>query len=79
MNPAQDFVKRVVALPGDRLRLINKRVYINGALVAEPYTQYIPRAPQVLIATTSLAPNLPITEWMRDGGNKCQNWWRITS
>ena len=30
VNPAQDFVKRVVALPGDRLRLINKRVYVNG-------------------------------------------------
>ncbi len=44
VNPAQDFVKRVVALPGDRLRLINKRVYINGALVAEPYTQYIQTA-----------------------------------
>jgi len=42
VNPAQDFVKRVVAVPGDRLRLINKRVYINGALVPEPYVQYIP-------------------------------------
>jgi len=41
VNPAQDFVKRVVALPGDRLRLINKRVYINGAPVEEPYAQYI--------------------------------------
>ena len=41
VNPAQDFVKRVVAVPGDRLRLINKRVYINGAPLQEPYTQYI--------------------------------------
>jgi signal peptidase I len=41
VNPAQDFVKRVVAVPGDRLRLINKRVYINGAAVEEPYAQYI--------------------------------------
>jgi signal peptidase I len=41
VNPAQDFVKRVVAVPGDRLRLINKRVYVNGALVQEPYVQYI--------------------------------------
>ena len=41
VNPAQDFVKRVVAVPGDRLRLINKRVYINGAPVEEPYTQHI--------------------------------------
>jgi signal peptidase I len=40
VNPAQDFVKRVVALPGDRLRLIDKRVYINGAAVDEPYAQH---------------------------------------
>src|SRR5277367_6685712 len=40
VNPAQDFVKRVVALPGDRLRLIDKRVYVNGTAVAESYTQY---------------------------------------
>jgi signal peptidase I len=31
----------VVALPGDRLRLIGKRVYVNGALVDEPYVQHI--------------------------------------
>jgi len=54
-------VKRVVALPGDRLRLINKRVYINGALVAEPYTQYIRRL-EVLTSTTSRAPNLPSSQ-----------------
>jgi signal peptidase I len=41
VNPAQDFVKRVVALPGDRLRLINKRVFINGVALPEPYVQYI--------------------------------------
>jgi signal peptidase I len=41
MNPAQDFVKRVVALPGDRLRLINKRVFVNGLPVREPYVQFI--------------------------------------
>jgi signal peptidase I len=41
VNPAQDFVKRVVALPGDRLRLVNKRVFVNGLLVREPYVQFI--------------------------------------
>jgi len=40
INPAQDFVKRVVALPGDRLRLIDKRVYVNGVVQVEPYVQY---------------------------------------
>src|SRR5271165_1684268 len=37
VNPAQDFVKRVVALPGERLRLIDKRVFINGAPVEEGF------------------------------------------
>jgi signal peptidase I len=41
INPAQDFVKRVVAVPGDRLRLINKRVFVNGEPLQEPYVQYI--------------------------------------
>jgi len=33
----QDFVKRVVALPGERLRITSGRVYINGRLLNEPY------------------------------------------
>jgi len=41
VNPAQHFVKRVVGVPGDRLRLINKRVYVNGQPLDEPYVQYI--------------------------------------
>ena len=41
VNPAQHFVKRVVGVPGDRVRLINKRVYVNGAPLQEPYVQYI--------------------------------------
>ncbi len=41
VNPAQDFVKRVVALPGDRVRLINKRVFVNGNAVEEGYVQFI--------------------------------------
>jgi signal peptidase I len=40
VNPSQAFVKRVVALPGDRLRMINKRVYVNGTELNEPYTQH---------------------------------------
>ena len=34
---SQTFVKRVIGVPGDRLRLINKQVYLNGDLVEEPY------------------------------------------
>jgi signal peptidase I len=41
INPSQHFVKRVVGIPGDRIRLINKRVFVNGTPLDEPYTQFI--------------------------------------
>jgi signal peptidase I len=41
VNPKQHFVKRVVGVPGDRIRLINKKVFVNGTPLVEPYTQYI--------------------------------------
>jgi signal peptidase I len=40
IHPSQHFVKRVVGVPGDRLRLINRQVYINGIPLREPYVQY---------------------------------------
>jgi signal peptidase I len=43
VNPAQDFVKRVVALPGDRVRLVNKQVFINGVPQKEGFAQFITR------------------------------------
>jgi signal peptidase I len=41
VNPAQHFVKRVVGVPGDRVRLINKHVFINGAALSEPFVQHV--------------------------------------
>ncbi len=32
-----DFIKRVIGLPGDRLRIFHGVVYINGKALAEPY------------------------------------------
>jgi signal peptidase I len=32
-NPSQDFIKRVIGLPGDRIEIRNKNVYINGKLL----------------------------------------------
>jgi signal peptidase I len=41
----QTFVKRVIGIPGDRLRIENKAVFVNGIKVDEPYkfhkTEYI--------------------------------------
>ncbi len=41
----QTFVKRAIGLPGDRIRIENKQVYVNGVKLNEPYkynkTDYI--------------------------------------
>ena len=37
VDPKQHFVKRVIGTPGDRVRLVNGRVFINGEPVAEPF------------------------------------------
>ena len=41
VDPSQHFVKRVIGVPGDRLRLLNKRVFINGKPLDEPYVRYL--------------------------------------
>jgi len=33
----QTFVKRVIGIPGDRIRIENKQVYLNGTPLKEPY------------------------------------------
>lgn len=45
INPSMHLVKRVIGLPGDRLRLRGGRVYINGRLLDEPYAEYRPSPP----------------------------------
>jgi len=30
VNPSQDFIKRVIGVGGDRIRIIDKQVYVNG-------------------------------------------------
>ncbi len=32
-----NYVKRVIGIPGDRIRLVNKQVYLNGKPIREPY------------------------------------------
>ncbi len=37
-NPAVDFVKRVVGLPGDRIALKNGQLWVNGAMAPDEWT-----------------------------------------
>jgi len=38
------YVKRVVGLPGDRIRIADQQLYINDSLVSEPYVYHDPAA-----------------------------------
>jgi signal peptidase I len=46
-EPERDFIKRVIGLPGDTLEVRDKKVFINGQPLDEPYAHYID------------APNIP--------------------
>jgi len=41
VDPQQHFVKRVIGLPGDHLRMVNKKVLINGEPLDEPYVHFV--------------------------------------
>lgn len=41
----QHFVKRVIGLPGDHLKLVDQQMFVNGKLLNEPYAVHDPGAP----------------------------------
>lgn len=46
-EPERDFIKRVIGLPGETIELRNKKVYVNGAAIDEPYAHFLfPASPE---------------------------------
>ena len=43
LDPSRRFIKRIVALPGDVIQVIEGQVYVNGLVLDEPYTAAAPR------------------------------------
>lgn len=39
-EPGEHFVKRVVGVPGDRIRIANREVFVNGEPVKEPFVHH---------------------------------------
>jgi signal peptidase I len=59
-DPAQHFVKRVVGLPGDHVRLWHSRVYIDGRPLHEPYAVFKERIPD------EFRDNFPLGNWVNE-------------
>jgi signal peptidase I len=55
-DPRKSFIKRVIALPGDRVRISYGHVYVNGKLLQEDYV------PEEFLDTRSY-PDTPIPEY----------------
>lgn len=67
VDPKQHFVKRVIGLPGERLRLVNKRVFVNGKPVDEPYVHFLEPA------NSPFRDDFPRTDILPFGLDG--NWW----
>ena len=39
-EPGEHYVKRVIGLPGDRIRIVHRRVYVNDQELNEPYVHH---------------------------------------
>lgn len=40
MDPSKDFIKRVIGLEGEKVKMIRNKIYINGKLLDDPWGYY---------------------------------------
>jgi signal peptidase I len=62
MDISQNYVKRVMGVPGDRIHLVNKVVYLNGKPLVEPYAQYIFPQPDPYRDNFPTTPDGPVMD-----------------
>jgi signal peptidase I len=70
-DPEQEYIKRVIGLPGDRIVIANKHVQVNGSVLDEPYIA----APPLYEADWSVPENsLFVLGDNRNNSSDSHNW-----
>jgi signal peptidase I len=64
------YVKRIIGLPGERVRIVDQQVLINGRPLAEPYKVHVPGA------SDPFGDNFPPTTVYIPAGTPLQPEWR---
>lgn len=74
----QHFVKRIIGLPGDHIKLVDQEVFVNGKLLNEPYVVHDPTASYDPLNYAFPPPGNPLysspaePEWARNLHNYVQ-------
>lgn len=53
----KQYIKRVIGMPGDEVKMIDKTLYVNGEAVKEPYLKEVKKVVEDNIAKGEEAPN----------------------
>ncbi len=62
----QNYVKRVIGIPGDHIRLENKQVILKGRPLEEPYVQHIKNWVDPYVDNFPSTPNIPLTPGLEE-------------
>lgn len=62
VNIKENYVKRVIGIPGDRIRLERGAVFRNGVKLTEPYVQHIAAGPDYYRDNFPAEPNTALPE-----------------
>jgi signal peptidase I len=58
-EPGEHFVKRVIGLPGDHVRIVHRQVYVNGQPLDEPYVHHDPLYADAELPGDDFPPAVP--------------------
>lgn len=81
-DPSIDYIKRVIGVPGDTVEVRDKKVFVNGKELNEPYVQYTD-AGHISPMRDNMAPRkIPKGEYFvmgdnRDGSNDSRFWGNV--